>query len=215
MEATIAAGLTTTEAAFIEEARAHGRLFIDQPYELYSAENHEAWARLYSRMGPRWQCYANPRFLEGIASLRLDPWRVPRLTDVNRFLCPLTGFEAKAVAGYVPAFRFFDCLRNRQFPTTITIRRADRLDYLPEPDIFHDIAGHVPMHTDRHFADTLVRFGECATRLWNAPAGDVGRLTSILRAMARFFCFGGVWLDARGTPRRSEGVRQRPVELLW
>ena len=62
----------------------------------------------------------------------------------------------------MPAFLFFDCLRNREFPTTITIRDADHLDYLPEPDIFHDVAGHVPMHTDRVFADTLVRLGECA-----------------------------------------------------
>jgi len=49
-----------------------------------------------------------------------------------------------------------------EFPTTITIRRLDTLDYRPEPDIFHDVAGHVPMHTDRNFAETLVRFGECA-----------------------------------------------------
>src|SRR3954462_13066641 len=104
---TIAAcGLTTSEAAFIEDARAHGHLFIEQPYDLYSAENHEAWAKLYRRIGPRWERHANPRFLEGIESLRLDPVRVPRLTDVNRFLHSLTGFEAKAVAGYVPAFVF-------------------------------------------------------------------------------------------------------------
>jgi phenylalanine-4-hydroxylase len=184
-----AAGLTTTEAAFIEDARAHGRVFIEQPYELYSSENHEAWTKLYQRMGARWQRYANPRFLEGIASLHLDPNRVPHLDDVNRFLSPLTGFEAKAVAGYVPAFVFFDCLRNRQFPTTVTIRRSDLLDYLPEPDIFHDIAGHVPMHTDPHFADTLVRFGECAHTAVEIAGGHVDRLTSILRAMARFFWF--------------------------
>ena len=189
MEATIASSLTTTEATFIEEARAQGKLFIAQPYELYSAENHDSWAKLFRRMGPRWDRYANRRFLEGIGSLCLDPLQIPRLSDVNGFLCPLTGFEAKAVSGYVPAFRFFDCLRNRQFPTTITIRRADRLDYLPEPDIFHDIAGHVPMHTDPHFADTLVRLGECAHTAVASAGGDVARLTSIIRAMARFFWF--------------------------
>ena len=160
--ATPAPGLTTTRAPFIEQAQARGELYIHQPYELYDEANHEAWRRLFARMGDRWQRYANPRFLEGIASLCLDPLRVPRLPDVNRFLSPLTGFQAKPVSGYVPSFLFFDCLRNRAFPTTITIRRSDRLDYLPEPDIFHDIAGHVPMHTDKAFADTLVRFGDCA-----------------------------------------------------
>ena len=144
-------GLTTSEAPFIEDARSHGELYIRQPYELYSSENHEAWKRLYARMFPRWDQYANHHFLKGIHSLCLNPERIPRLEDVNRFLRPLTGFQAKAVSGYVPAFLFFDCLRNRAFPTTITIRRSDKLDYLPEPDIFHDIAGHVPMHTDKTF----------------------------------------------------------------
>lgn len=188
-------GLTTTEAPFIEQARRHGEIYIDQPYELYSAENHEAWRKLYARMVPRWERYANEHFLRGIRSLCLDPERVPRLADVNRFLSPLTGFKARAVSGYVPAFVFFDCLRRREFPTTITIRRSDRLDYLPEPDIFHDIAGHVPMHTDKAFAETLVRFGECAHTAADLVAGirdeetRVHCLTSIIKAMARFFWF--------------------------
>src|SRR5579871_2509552 len=189
------AGLTTSEAPFIEQARHNGELFIRQPYELYSEENHESWRRLYSRMGKRWQRYANPHFLHGVSSLCLDPLKIPRLEDVNRFLQPLTGFQAKAVSGYVPAFVFFDCLRNRRFPTTVTIRRSDKLDYLPEPDIFHDIAGHVPMHTDKAFADTLVRFGECAHTAADLVSGirdhdtRIHALTSIIRAMARFFWF--------------------------
>jgi len=188
-------GLTTTEAPFIEEARAHGDLYIEQPYELYSEENHRAWQALFARMQDRWRMYGNEWFLRGIDSLCLDPNRVPRLEDVNQFLNPLTGFKAKAVSGYVPAFLFFDSLRNREFPTTITIRRSDRLDYLPEPDIFHDIAGHVPMHTDKAFADALVRFGDCAHTaaelVSDMPdsAERSHRLASIIRAMARFFWF--------------------------
>src|ERR1700691_3167521 len=105
------AGLTTTEAFGIEDAHAQGRLFISQPYEFYSEENHESWQRLYARMLPKWERYANAHFLKGIRALRLDPQRVPRLEDVNKFLRPLTGFRAKAVSGYLPAFQFFDCLR--------------------------------------------------------------------------------------------------------
>src|SRR5690606_18920495 len=147
------AGLTTTMAPFIEEAQSSGKLYIHQPYELYSEENHEAWRRLYARMEDRWRRYANERFMQGIDTLCLNPERVPRLEEVNRFMAPLTGFRAKAVSGYVPAYLFFDSLRNREFPTTITVRALDSLDYLPEPDIFHDVAGHVPMHTDPAFAD--------------------------------------------------------------
>ena len=188
-------GLTTTKAPFIERAQEEGRLYIHQPYELYSEENHDAWRRLFSRMEDRWRRYANPRFMQGIDSLCLDPNRMPRLEDVNRFLSPLTGFKAKPVSGYIPSFLFFDCLRNREFPTTITIRDGATLDYLPEPDIFHDIAGHVPMHTDRAFADTLVRFGDCAHTAADIVAGikdekeQIRRVTSIFKALARFFWF--------------------------
>jgi phenylalanine-4-hydroxylase len=189
------AGLTTSKAPYIERAQQDGKLYIQQPYEQYSDANHDAWRRLYARMGDRWQRFANARFLQGIDTLCLSPERVPRLEDVNRFMHPLTGFRAKAVSGYVPAFMFFDRLRNREFPTTITIRDGASLDYLPEPDIFHDIAGHVPMHTDRAFADTLVRFGDCAYTA-AAIVADIGderekvrRLTSIFQAMARFFWF--------------------------
>jgi phenylalanine-4-hydroxylase len=188
-------GLTTTQAPFIEAAQSRGDLYIEQPYELYNEENHEAWRKLFARMVDRWQRYANPRFLQGIETLCLNPNAVPKLDDVNQFLAPRTGFKAKAVSGYVPAFLFFDSLRRREFPTTITIRDSARLDYLPEPDIFHDIAGHVPMHTDQAFADALVRFGDCAhtaveiVRTIKDPAEQVRRTTSIMKAMARFFWF--------------------------
>ncbi len=187
--------LTTTRAPFIEEAIDRGSLFIEQPYELYSENNHEAWRSLYRRMLPRWRKYANAKFLEGIDALALDPERVPRLEDVNRFLEPLSAFKSKAVSGYVPAYLFFDCLRQREFPTTITIRDKNALDYLPEPDIFHDIAGHVPMHTHRRFSDVLVRFGEVARAAAGRAAGiedqevRVRTVESNIKAMARFFWF--------------------------
>ncbi len=187
--------LTTKHAPFIEEARNRHELFITQPYEQYSEENHEAWRRLYARMQPEWSRYANRWFLEGLTALALDPDRVPRLESVNQILRPLTGFRAIAVSGYVPAYLFFDCLRRREFPTTITIRPLDSLDYLPEPDIFHDIAGHVPMHTSREFAEVLVRFGQCAHSaavIVNGIADQrvrLERLTSIYKALARFFWF--------------------------
>lgn len=189
------AGLTTTKAPFIEQAQAKGELYIEQPYELYSPENQDTWRALYKRIRPRWEKYAHPKFMEGVANLALNPDAVPRLDEINRFLEPLSGFSAKAVSGYVPAYIFFDCLRTRAFPTTITIRDIDSLDYLPEPDIFHDVAGHVPMHTDRRFADVLVRFGEVARNVaehageMTDPEERVRVVESIVKGMARFFWF--------------------------
>jgi len=235
-------GMTTTRAPFIEKARENGELYIEQPYSLYSDENHETWRKLYHRMHPQWEKYANEHFLKGIENLCLDPNKVPRLEEVNKFLNPLTGFRAKPVSGYVPAFQFFDCLRNRDFPTTITMRMAEKLDYLPEPDIFHDIAGHVPMHTDKAFAETLVRFGECAH-----TAAMIGKdikdkdvqnrkVNSIIKAMARFFWFtiefglmndqstgtikayGSGLLSSYGELEysiKSPDVQRYPVQLEW
>jgi phenylalanine-4-hydroxylase len=87
-----APGLTTGHAPFVEEARERGDLYITQAYELYSEENHEAWRRLFARMGPRWEQYANLHFLRGVDALQLPPDRIPRLDEVNRRLEPLTGF---------------------------------------------------------------------------------------------------------------------------
>lgn len=235
-----AIGLTTGHAPFVEQARNRGELYIEQAYDLYSQENHEAWQKLYRRIRPRWERYANEHFLRGIEALHLPGDRVPRLAEINQRLQPLTGFQAKAVSGYVPGFLFFDCLRRREFPTTITIRPADRMDYLPEPDIFHDVAGHVPMHTERAFADTLVRFGDCAhtaveiTASIRDPHERARRLTNIIKAMSRFFWFtvefglmrgnkgicayGSGLLSSYGELEHaidSDEVQRYPVQMEW
>src|SRR5579885_2543439 len=216
------AGLTTGHAPFVEEARHRGELYITQPYELYSEDNHESWSRLYARMQPRWERFANDHFLKGIEALKLPTDHIPRLSDINRRLQPLTGFQTKPVSGYVPAFLFFDCLRRREFPTTITIRPKDRMDYLPEPDIFHDVAGHVPMHTEKAFADTLVRFGDCAYTAVELTAGiadtqeRIRRLTSIIKALSRFFWFTvefGLMRGPRGLCAYGSGLLSSYGEL--
>lgn len=229
--------LTTGRADFIERAQTRGELFVEQPYDLYSEANQETWRRLYRALAGKWEQHAHPRFLDGVARLGLDPDRIPRLEDVNRFLEPLSGFRARAVSGYVPAYLFFDCLRRREFPTTITVRDGDRLDYLPEPDIFHDLAGHVPMHTDPAFAGVLVRFGDAArAAALRARDGDCRSVESGLRALARFFWFtiefglmrrpGGDGLCAYGSGLLSSSgeiahslesprVQRVPFQLEW
>lgn len=233
-------GLTTTKSPYIEQAQKDGQRFINQPYELYSEENHNAWKNLYARIQDRWERYANPKFLEGVGKLNLDPNRVPKIEEINTFLKPLTGFSAKPVSGYIPAFIFFDCLRNRDFPTTITVRDISKLDYLPEPDMFHDVAGHVPMHTDKAFADTLVRFGECALSaamvIQDLKDKELQeqRARSVIKAMARFFWFtvefglirsgkdlrvyGSGLLSSYGEITHSiesPDVQRYPIQLEW
>ena len=186
---------TTAPPAAVRRARPSGRVFTRQDYSLYSEANHATWQYLYHRMERPWDRYANDRFLEGLECLRLKEDRVPRLDDVNAFLAPRTGGCAQAVSGYVPAFVFLDCLRNRKLPTAVAIRSAGAPDCLSEPDIFHDVAGHVPMHTERTFTEALVAFGNCAgtavdlVRAIRVSAGRLRRVTSIVKAMARFYWF--------------------------
>jgi phenylalanine-4-hydroxylase len=160
-------------------------------------------------MEPLWLRFANPFFLAGLSVLRLSRDRVPRLADLNARLAPRTGFQARAVSGYVPSNEFFACLSRREFPTTVTIRAADSLDYLPEPDIFHDIAGHVPMHTDPAFADVLVEFGRCAATAAER-ARDEAAGSSILLGLARFFWFSIEF----GLMRTRDGLRAYGSGLL-
>lgn len=222
MNTVVASGLTTGKADFIEEARDRKEMFIHQPYELYSEENHAAWRMLCERIYERWEKYANPVFLKGVELLHIDKNHVPRLSDINKFLKPLTGFQARPVSGYVPAGVFFDCLKRREFPTTITIRDSSRLDYLPEPDIFHDVGGHVPMHTNKEFADVLARFGQCAQTAAELGASiqDVQkqkeRLGNIIKAMARFFWFTvefGLIRDGKDTKAYGSGLLSSYGEL--
>jgi phenylalanine-4-hydroxylase len=101
-------------------------------------------------------------FLDGADAIALRKDRVPDLADVNGRLGPRTGWNAVPVKGFIPARDFFRCLSERRFPTTVIVRPREQLDYLPEPDIFHDVFGHVPLHSDPHFADFLQQFGAAA-----------------------------------------------------
>jgi len=155
-------------------------MFITQDYSKYTEEDHLVWATLCRRRMealPGTGCRA---FLRGLELLDLGMERVPRLEAINARLAPLTGFRAMAVPGYLPAREFFACLAQRQFPTTITVRPMDQLDYLPEPDIFHDVFGHVPLHTDTYLADFLQRFGD---------AGLAAESEEELTELSRLFWF--------------------------
>jgi phenylalanine-4-hydroxylase len=137
--------------------------FISQAYDAYTDENHAVWKILYERRMETLRETGSQVFLEGSERIGLSPDRVPDLSDVNLRLGRRTGWAAVPVAGFIPAAEFFRCLSRRRFPTTITVRPRAQLDYLPEPDIFHDVFGHVPLHSDPVFADFLQRFGALAS----------------------------------------------------
>ena len=141
------------------------KAYIDQNYAGYTEENQETWRILYDRQMSYLAEHASNVYLSGARSIKLVRDWIPYLEgpkSVNTFLQPLTGWQSKAVPGYLPAKAFFACLARREFPTTIVIRPKESIDYLPEPDIFHDIFGHVPLHADPIFADFLQTYGKAA-----------------------------------------------------
>lgn len=137
-------------------------MYINQDYARYTPEDHHVWNLLYERRMPELRKTACSAFLDGVDAIGLDSKHVPRLDDVNARLKPLTGWQAMPVPGYLPAKDFFLSISQRKFPTTITVRPLKQLDYLPEPDIFHDVFGHVPLHADPVFADFLQHYGKVA-----------------------------------------------------
>ncbi|HEV8125808.1 MAG TPA: phenylalanine 4-monooxygenase [Gemmatimonadales bacterium] len=153
---------------------------VTQQWEQYTPEQHEIWWLLYQRRMRSLASTASRRFLTGLKTIGLGPNRVPDLDEVNRRLGPLTGWRAVPVSGFIPARRFFESLAERRFPTTVTVRPREQLDYLPEPDIFHDVFGHVPLHADPVFAAYLQRFGARAAA--SSSEAEVTR-------MARLFWF--------------------------
>jgi phenylalanine-4-hydroxylase len=132
-------------------------VFIKQNWSSYTADDHAVWGLLYDRRMKELRNNGSHIFLKGADTIGLKRETVPDLAEVNRRLAPPTGWEAVPVSGYIPAKSFFQCLSLRKFPTTVTIRKREQLDYLPEPDIFHDVFGHVPLHADPVFADGQIK----------------------------------------------------------
>jgi phenylalanine-4-hydroxylase len=133
-----------------------------QRWDAYTDEDHAVWALLHARRMATLRGTGSRVFLDGADAIGLRADRVPDLAEVNARLRAATGWSALPVAGFVPARTFFACLAARRFPTTVAVRPRAQLDYLPEPDVFHDVFGHVPLHADPVFADFLQRFGALA-----------------------------------------------------
>lgn len=161
------------------------RFYITQRYELYTRTDHEVWRDLFTRRWNVLEQQVSRTFIDGLKILRLSGERIPLLCDttlsrdveiadgatlkagtrlqgINRYLAEVSDWASFGVPGYLPAKSFFACLAARQFPTTVLIRPREVMDYLPEPDIFHDVFGHVPLHASRVFADFLQTYGKAA-----------------------------------------------------
>ena len=137
---------------------------IAQNWDRYTAQEHATWDTLFARQAKLLPGRASNAWLKGLDVLRLDKPGIPDFVELSERLMKLTGWQVVAVPGLVPDDVFFDHMANRRFVAGNFIRRPDQLDYLEEPDVFHDVFGHVPMLADPVFADYLAAYGRGGQR---------------------------------------------------
>jgi phenylalanine-4-hydroxylase len=137
---------------------------IPQNWSAYSAEDHATWDTLFARQSKLLPGRASNAWLRGLDVLKLSKPGIPDFEELSERLMKLTGWSVVAVPGLVPDDVFFDHMANRRFVAGNFIRRPDQLDYLQEPDVFHDVFGHVPMLADPVFADYLAAYGRGGQR---------------------------------------------------
>ncbi len=149
---------------------------VSQDWDHYTAEEHATWDTLFARQAKLLPGRASNAFLRGLDVLKLSKPGIPDFAELSERLMALTGWQVVAVPGLVPDDVFFDHMANRRFVAGNFIRRPDQLDYLEEPDVFHDVFGHVPMLADPVFADYLAAYGRGGGR-----ALELGALKHLAR----------------------------------
>ena len=149
---------------------------VPQDWDHFTPEEHATWDTLFARQAKLLPGRASEAYLRGLDVLKLSKPGIPDFAELSERLMKLTGWSVVAVPGLVPDDVFFDHMANRRFVAGNFIRRPDQLDYLEEPDVFHDVFGHVPMLADPVFADYLAAYGRGGLR-----ALELGALKQLSR----------------------------------
>lgn len=182
---------------------------VAQDYDRYTGDEHRRWALLLDRQRRLARTHAAQAFLEGLDALALGP-RLPRLEQASAVLRRASGWELVAVPGLIPEREFFAHLSARRFPVTVWLRDPDEMDYLSEPDLFHDFFGHVPLLTDPHYARFIELYGKAGARA--LELGGLGMLArlywytiefGLIEGPGGLRCFGAGILSSAGETRHA------------
>lgn len=149
---------------------------VPQDWSRYTPTDHATWDRLFARQSALLPDRVAPAFLEGLDVLRMSKPGIPDFDELNERLVAATGWRVVAVPGLVPDEVFFDHLANRRFVAGRFIRSPEQMDYLQEPDVFHDVFGHVPLLAHPVFADYMQAYGEGGLR-----AARLGAIEALAR----------------------------------
>jgi phenylalanine-4-hydroxylase len=149
---------------------------IPQDWDRYTSDEHAMWDMLFARQAKMLPGRVVPEFLDGLDILRMTRPGIPNFDEMSERLMKATGWQVVAVPGLVPDRMFFEHLANRRFVAGRFIRRPEQIDYLQEPDIFHDVFGHVPLLANPLFADYMQAYGEGGLR-----ADGMGAIDNLAR----------------------------------
>ena len=152
---------------------------VEQPWDSYSTDDHATWSTLFARQRELLVGRACDEFLAAQDAMGMTPHAIPRFTELNAALGAATGWQLIGVEGLLPELDFFDHLANRRFPVTWWIRRPDQVDYIEEPDLFHDLFGHVPLLMNPVFADYMQAYGRGGVKAHGIGAEALQMLTRL------------------------------------
>lgn len=184
-------------------------VIVPQNWDRYTAEDHETWSRLYARQIALLPGRIDQRFLDGLAMLEIDQDRIPDYRTLSAKLKRETGFEVVAVPGLVDDDVFFSLLAERKFPAAYWIRRPDQFDYIEEPDLFHDVFGHVPLLVNPDYADFVAAYGAKGLEIAGSPR---------LKHLARLYWYTiefGLLDTAEGLRIFGAGIASSPSETVF
>ncbi len=194
-----------------------------QGFIAYTPEEDAVWKTLYARQIEVVQTRACAEYVEGLAKLRMPEDRVPQLAELSEALLPLTAWSVVAVPALISTDRFFSLLSQRQFPAATFIRTREELDYLQEPDIFHEFFGHCPLLTNPIYADFMQKYGEFALAAPKADREFLARLFwftvefGLIQTPSGLRCYGGGILSSKNETiyaLESPIPQRKPFKLL-
>ena len=152
---------------------------VEQPWASYTETDHATWATLFARQQDVLPERASRTFLDNLTRMQMHPDAIPKFDELNIALRKTTGWELVGVEGLLPELTFFEHLANRRFPVTWWIRKPEQLDYLSEPDLFHDLFGHVPLLMEPVFADYMQAYGQGGVKAHSIGTDALMHLTRL------------------------------------
>lgn len=189
----------------------------------YTDDEHAIWHELYTQQINNIAHYACPEYIQGVRDLDLPKDRVPQLKEVSDVLLECTGWQVSAVPALISYNRFFDLLANRKFPAATFIRRREEMEYLQEPDIFHEIFGHCPLLTNPVYANFMEAYGQIGLHANSKDQALLARIYwftvefGLIKSNEDHKCYGAGLLSSFGETVysvESDIPERRPFDLI-